>query len=736
MVLVVVAFLGILSAMLMFASYGGYQMKLVDKQVKDNFYTVEMVLDEINVGLQEAVSESLSKAYQEVMQNYALYESPAKRNQALYDLYYTDVQTKFDGQVSTLIGFLSADSKGNGNGTRSGFNTYGAIVESTSGVSPDEYSTDLEENKGLLLKGIEVTYVDQRGNVAIISTDIRIGMPQINFSESSAFPELNHYSLIADGTVQMKNRLSNGKVNVKGNVYAGEMKIDRPDVTDLSVEVSFERAEDEAADQQALVVCKEDIAVEDSSITTTDTELWASNLLLDTSNANLAGSTYIKNDLKLEGVGSSATLAGTYTGFGTSAYDSAKSSAILINGRDSSLDLSNLEGLNIGGRGYVGTAYKTGDSNEHGEEAENTEEIRMGESIAVKSDQLAYLVPAEALACEILEDGTIGDSVFKSNPMKIEQYQQLITHSDKYAMMNINRSIQALGSKTLADYRVSPIPDIIVKYTHAGTLVYFYMSFDTAEHANAYFADYYGLNKETVDKYTSVYVDSIKMAGSDSLLYLNLAGNAMAYNGTEGNLIEATTAPGFDSSDNSINNMFSALHTKLVPTLSQLTPGEQGRSVFENIISVDELKAAVEGAEDASGNPLADPVVFATDSGEKVVLTKGNYEINGGIDSSIRMVIALGDVKVTNDFYGLILAGGDVTVDVADGANLEIELKALTLDDFTKLMMAKDGSGRFYVLDVFRDGINYANSANKMMDYGTKEVSMADLIVYERWSKK
>ena len=62
MVLIMVAFLGILTAILMVAAYGGYKMRLADKQNKDNFYSVEAVLDEINVGLQEKASDALAIA--------------------------------------------------------------------------------------------------------------------------------------------------------------------------------------------------------------------------------------------------------------------------------------------------------------------------------------------------------------------------------------------------------------------------------------------------------------------------------------------------------------------------------------------------------------------------------------------------------------------------------------------------------------------------------------------------
>ena len=69
MVIVIITFIAILAAILMFISYVGYQMRMLDRAGKDNFYTAETVLDEINVGLQNEVSDAVAKAYENVMTN-------------------------------------------------------------------------------------------------------------------------------------------------------------------------------------------------------------------------------------------------------------------------------------------------------------------------------------------------------------------------------------------------------------------------------------------------------------------------------------------------------------------------------------------------------------------------------------------------------------------------------------------------------------------------------------------
>lgn len=74
------------------------------------------------------------------------------------------------------------------------------------------------------------------------------------------------------------------------------------------------------------------------------------------------------------------------------------SSAIIINGREASLDMSNIRELMLAGTAYINTQAIV---NSSGVGTENSN-VPMGESISVKGDQIAYLVPPECI-------GTSGD---------------------------------------------------------------------------------------------------------------------------------------------------------------------------------------------------------------------------------------------------------------------------------------------------------------------------------------
>lgn len=768
MVLVIIAFISILAGVLMFAAYGGYQMRLVDEQGTDNFYSAETVLDEINAGLQIEVSNALSKAYEDVMVNYALYETAEKRSQEFYTIYFDELMTALQQDAShpdaysitKLRGYLTSDVLGDGNpgagltadGSRTNFGNYGAIVESN--VSPEAYTLVRQDN-GILLKDLKVSYVNKTGYVSIISTDIRIVLPAANFSQTSAFPDLNGYCLIADETLDMGNTFAGGEIQIKGNAYAGNMVLGKKiDGSMISSNISFVRADDADPASLSMVVSREDIEITESVITTENVELWGENLVLDTSKANLQGSTNLKDDLVLNGTGSKAVLAGEYAGFGNASGEAALSSAIVVNGKDSYLDLSGLTSMNISGRSYVATAADEGETDATLQK--NTTDIAMGESVAVKSNQLIYLVPPEALGCVINADGSIGESMYGSNPLKLSQYEELTSsdNSGKYVLLDGTKQISTIGYKSLDNYiekedvagengtvTKAYVPEVIFKPTNGETLVYCYLRFKNEEAANQYFADYYNVNAAKVDAYTKLYAKEIKLGDTNALLYLNLAGNMLSYSESAGGSLVNATDSYSEQKEASVisitkSDIFKALSAKMVTNIAQLSSTEQGQTAFTNIIYRQGLEQFVNKFDTYGAGYIQ--VDTDTASPKSVILAKGDYTVDDSTPASVQMIISLGNVTVKKDFKGLIISAQNITVEDSLDSDHKVCIEPLTLTEFTELLLAKkdDGTDEYYVLDVFQDGENYAYSGSGIKDKGTEAVSMSDLIIYERWSKR
>ncbi|MBD5445050.1 MAG: hypothetical protein HDR29_05805 [Lachnospiraceae bacterium] len=802
MVLVIIMFISILAAILMFVSYLGYQMRLMDKRGKDTFYDAETVLDEINTGLQEEASEAMAEAYNKVMTNYAAYDSTVMRSSEFYRTYINELKKRLQGSepdgrydIKLLRSWLSDEIVGNTTGTeadgdrasRLKFGTYGAIVESN--VTPEAYTLDYKESEYLKIKDLKVTYVDTNGYVSIISTDIKLMLPTVSFAQSSEIPRLEKFSMIADETLAMGNTGAGLGIDIKGNVYAGRMLIGRVDTTDEhqkqnqtdgkypgiastsfipGTNVKFESALGAGVENMSLVISRENIEVNSGTLATDNVEFWGDNVHLLSSGLNLGGITNLKDDLILEGKNSEAKLNGEYNGFSmitndnsgaggaedTGAEDDATdpslSSAIIINGQDSKLDLSGLANLTIAGRSYVQTKTKAGDTTP--EAYQNKSNVMMAESVAVKSNQLIYLVPQEALGCVIESDGSIGDTAFGANPLTLEQYEQIVNNPDKYCLLDGNRQIAALGYKPLSNYinqetvvgqaEKQYVPEVVFKQTPNGTLVYCYLRFADEEKANYYFIDYYNVNTEQVDRYTRLYAKEIKMADPSAMLYLNLAGNMLVYN--EGQTTPATVVTAPDNGNSSYyirqrqaktvfstkTSAFSALSAKLVTDISQLSIIEQGRHAFENIINVtkmDEMLAA-----SASNTVTID---VGTSGTLKAIFTRSDYTVNSGTPQS-SLIVSQGNVDVEADYKGLIIAGGNITVK-SGGAGITLE--PMDLKDFAQIMDAEIeiGGNKYYVIDSFRDGINYKSSTpSTSSGDATTQVALRDLIVYEQWTKR
>lgn len=772
MVLIIIAFISLLASVLMFAAYGGYQMRIVDRQGTDNFYSAETVLDEINAGLQIEVSNALAKSYEQVMVNYALYETAEKRSEAFYNVYFEELKKALQMDaanpnqysITKLRGYLTSDVLGDGrpadglaaDGSRTNFGNYGAIVESN--VSPETYTLILQNN-GILLKDLKVSYVNQRGYVSIISTDIRIVLPAANFSQTSAFPGLNDYCLIADQTLTMGNTFAGGEIELKGNAYAGNMILGKKeDGSMLSSKIKFKRADGADPNSLSVVVSRGDIEIAESTITTENIELWGENLVLNSSEADLQGSTNLKDDLVLDGNGSKAAIAGEYAGFGNAEDSAALSSAIVVNGKDSYLDLSGLTSMNISGRSYVATAAEESETDEEIIQ-QNTTDIAMGESVAVKSNQLIYLVPPEALGCIINDDGSTGESKYGCNPLKYDQYVELVdTNPDKYVLLDGHKQIAALGYKSLDNYikqemvagengttKEAYVPEIIFKKTYEEPLVYCYMRFKDEKAANQYFADYYNVNASKVDAYTKLYAKEIKLGDTNALLYLNLAGNMLSYSESTGGALVGATDSSYEheKAANVISltksDIFKALSAKMVTNIAQLSANEQGQTAFANIIYRTKLEEIINKFDTFGTESIQINTEAAVPADIKsTILSKGDYTIDSGTPDSVQMVISLGNVTVKRDFKGLIISAKNIIVEDSQDIDHKVCIEPLTLEDFTELLNAKksDGTDEYYVLDVFKDGKNYADSGSVVKDMGTETVSMSDLIIYERWSKR
>lgn len=732
MVLVILAIVGILAAVALWVSLVNYQMKLTDIKVKDNFYSAESVLDQISVGLQKDVSDSYQKAYQKVVVNYAsmsdaqrqsVFEAQFKRE--LKDLLKGSVDKTY--KLSHLTDYVYADWLTD---TTYPYARIQAIQ--TDGTVSDTTGSMVTYDNHILLKGIDVTYTDADGFTSKIQTDISLKVPELKFTSIDTMPDTFGYSIVGDSGVMVV-----GNPTITGSVYAGLGEGTPPaDGVSLAINgnVTFNNLQYLVSEGTAKLGATNNVlTVSEGS------QFWAENIVVEgASTANLEGETYVADDLTLKGNNprvklgkaiAGSDISGRYVGFGTSKEDPAKSSSIILNGKESSLDMSNLRELLLGGYSYIRTSAL-----DSMDPAKVNKNITMGESIAIKGGQLAYLVPAECIAI----DNSTKESMYHSNPITYEEYAKMFDATDgkplaDYTEIDEEYVVASIG-KSLKDYMEpgETIEKIVSRvFVPSGSnsgLVYYYINLKP-EKAALYYSDYNAhadLNK--LKMYTDFYTDKIQVKETSAAIYT--AGNYTLFDGTQMKLNQSMSASIGDTLIEYSDN-FEALVRTLAPNPGNLTTETKTKKAFSNLINMTKFQEVVP----ASGTPLkvsiTDPVV-----GEmQAVLVDGNYNYNSTEDSGgkVALIIATGNVSIDQNYTGTIIAKGKIQV---NGWNVNSKDGEL----MKKVLAATiPGHADVSIYNIFNEGSGYiagTGVGGAADTIGVESIPYADIITYQNWRKK
>lgn len=565
-VVVAIGFVAILVSILMMTSVINFKMKSVNVYAKDSFYSAEQVLDEINVGLQQMVSDGLSYAYTEVLTNYSEEDmSASDKNGLVRAAYYqymweklgiptgpdTYDKTRYIAQDQSdatkgLYGLISPSLQWHASANPD--EAYGAFLRSTD-TDGTNYCGALKtyEDNGLVIKDLTVYYKDPTGFISAIKTDIRLGYPEFAFSGTD-MPDISNYTFITDTAFVQENaskKSGAAKTIIKGNTYAYAM--------DTKGVIIDNAAVDTDAD---LHIVATDFWITNGGIKTNpDSTLWARDIEAKSSDLTLFGQTYVYDDLNIKGKNSVVALKGYYTGFGHSTTNSKLSSSILVNGADTTIDLSSTRKLTLAGRAYIGTSDSSSKNKKIGrglatgdDEDPDASDIYTGESIAVKSDQLMYLVPGECIGVVLDADGKPMSSMYGKNPLTLGEYNTIMSNvhdnNSLYVEVSGSKPIYKLGGTDAPENTINlatycktdasgnPKVEKVFLKANGGSerLVYYYMTFKDEEHANMYFEKYYNLNKESVNRYMKKYLKALTLPSGNAYLKINMA--AMSVSGS------------------------------------------------------------------------------------------------------------------------------------------------------------------------------------------------------------
>ena len=403
-------------------------MRRADLQGQDNFYDAESALEEVREGLAQDVSYATSIAYIDTLKNYdTLDDEEAKVKhfnkkflEALRSSDNVDDQGRalVEGgryNLEKLNGYLR-ETKNNavvGVAYEDEGKNDQIYKDTTDAVDPEDPNYN-ETKLGAVLKNVRVSYVDPSTNFeSKIKTDIVLGYPEVNFQNAGSADNILTYGLIANDTFKAKS-----DVKIIGNAFIGDKEASVEDDSDdeAAADISgakrlqFIKADD--ADETT-VICGGDIKLTNASDVIADRiSLWAESLRINRSDfeSTPGSNIYLKNDLELQN-GGKATLAGKLVMFGNFAalgagsqmwnldfvkedvrdHPADYSSAILVSGTGTKLDMSKLGTMVIGGSSYIDT-----ESNRAAilDDWAN-KNLTTGQSLMLRTDQRAYMVPAE-----------------------------------------------------------------------------------------------------------------------------------------------------------------------------------------------------------------------------------------------------------------------------------------------------------------------------------------------------
>ena len=390
----------------------------------------------------------------------------------------------------------------------------------------------------------------------------------------------------------------------------------------------------------------------------------------------------------------------------------------------------------------------------------NKNNVIMDQSISVKGDQVAYLIPGDCIGVWKYDDDTKGETLVGMNPVpnvsvSINEAGDVVPLFNYYIpstylgsngrmeAVDWDSEVYALGGKHLGDY--SREYRVIYKTQYGQTLAYFYIVMDEAA-AKQYMMDYYGVKKDSVDRYYNYYTSEKPVKESVSGGNIASAGHYMKSESDILSLAGAATSS-IEQAQNStdIAAVYEALKTKLVTDNTQVTAVEKTRTVYQNLISENRMPVG-EVIYKSTGMDTSDDV-YAVITGGDVNYPDdySAYDDTGTGKSKIHLIIAQGNVNVNKDFSGLILAKGTVTVKNEGGSENTVTVEG-NRDALNRLLKSTDkvsGTPKEHVekpIDVFLDGADYVLEGTPVSSNSVKAedqvIQFGELVRYENWIKK
>ena len=486
LVIICMTFISVLASMILAMAVNNVQMRVVEEEASDNFYSAEEVLDEVRANMEKQANMALGDAYNLFLQKYAA-TAPKNResvfvtslSSVLNDLVKKDFIDNFDAaDAAKYEAFLAK---------------YLGVAKNRSGIRIDKAEDVIlvpgSESSKITVKGLTITYTGDDGYVTSIKTDlvVKITYPKF-FEDNIAGPAFLDYTIITDNNVEKNGGQTVS--TIRGCVYSGKDLV-VSNGANLTVQSQYLIAKNaiDVGSNSTLSIAKGSLD-QLKYASKKKTGLWTNSILTTTTNRTMASTNklnisdmdcYVQDDLTINGIADAVTISGgNYYGYGSGLIDEASAnSAINLNAKDIQLKLDGLNHLWLAGQSYISIPAGYGRDVLAGER--DPIPVMQGESVAFKGNQAAYLMPGDSI-----------EGVWH-NPMTVAEYnaaKKLIdgrsgTSESDYSLvlstrkadsingdiMNLDQYLDISSDTTKGDYTSRYTP-VHVQYKNGGTMVY------------------------------------------------------------------------------------------------------------------------------------------------------------------------------------------------------------------------------------------------------------------------
>lgn len=731
---------------------------IVDQNVTDNFYDTEGVMGEIRSGIEEICGEANEYAYMEVINHYNAVSDPSdgklsSKMDTMKDKYAVKYLTGIVSMLNKPTITKMSDSLNEFDNTISGWDgtnqkkedwqsfpvatlekvkkmvTMPATVGSTYAGNQLKYGFCIKregddpdgkiEEMYLVISGLKVDYKDPDGYRSVVQTDIRIDVPDYGFEGNATLDEMRKYIVICDRKLSVES--NNMNVGFNGSVYAGG-EFDGSGNYGTGIEIE-PKAKNVTFTSNTLI-SRGDLTVDDKAdvnINKQDGEFWIKNIVLSgnspaespapgsTTSLKINTSSYVLDDLSIDNNNCEVDLGGKYYGYSynekntnSDSTEADYSSAILVNGKNTTLISDSLKKLILAGRTFVSRDMKTG----------TEPDIKMGESLALKSNQIAYLVP---------------DSCIKAGHNPLSEEEAASAGDANWELVVDKPTLE----QTIAWPYLDSSQPVTFNYVSGDPgYAFLYLNFKNQKAANEYFSKYYedpdneAMLRDRAETYISTSDNEGMKLGAQ--LYL-IAGNIIHnYYSTTGksvkqdaNYFDGTGAPnegmlldGQKKMQNYLGKQLTLVNsgykTGMNTRYELLTGAQKKELVRDEIVDFDAINADSSLMNIQKNN--TDTAVGGT-----LFITPGDYTVDGSITKGL--IISGGTVTVNRDFEGLILAKDKVIV---SGSNINLVSNASLV-----------GS----LMDMVEKDPDLAKYFHKLKKEEKDDTSVADCISYENWKR-